>query len=241
MNRRQQQVAATALLFSLVTAIHAQETGVKGFFHRAGAALKTTAGHLLQTNGPTPGTNGSIVAETTGPIYKPIQPTIGGSFVDLFKHVPRGQPWPRAALTFLEYGANLPCWTVRATIWQSPSAHHDETFQVCHAPIVATDALGNESITTSYDLSSVWRRTNFQPITHAPSSMERTIGPNPPATFFAVPISDHPLEVQYKYMLERLAWISSSTDHDMPTTDSGKYTLMWTAGFEPAGNHDHKP
>jgi hypothetical protein len=183
--------------------------------------------------------NAAGVAETTGDIYKPISPTSAGEFPDLFKGARHGQLWPRAALTFVEYGAALPCWTIRATIWRSASSHHDESFQVCNAPVTTTDAVGNSGALLAPNTSYVWMRRNVPGITHVQSSPDRTTGPNPPEAFFAVALNAGPLETQYKNILFRLAWISDSINHDTAATDSGQFTLLWTAGFDPSGNRDH--
>lgn len=230
------------LLLALAAAstTHAQSTGVAGFFQRAGTAIKQGAGTVLHGNGSTgTQTDATGVAVTSGDIYKPISPASGGEFVDLFKGSRHGQLWPRAAITFLSYGASLPCWTIRATIWHSSTSHHDETFEICHAPMVTTDAVGNKTEITGA-FNQTWMRRNSPGITHVQSASDRSIGPNPPDQFFMVPLTDHLLEVQYKNMVMRLAWVSGSINHENPSTDDGEFNLMWTAAFDPAGSHDHQ-
>jgi hypothetical protein len=230
-------VTALVLAVSLGMA-QAQDTGVSGFFHRAGAAIKQGTSTVLHGNTSGSQVDATGVAVTTGNLYKPISPASSGEFVDLFNGARHGQLWPRAALTFLSYGATLPCWTIRATIWRSPTSHHDETFQICHAPIMTTDAVGNKTEITGA-FNQVWMRRNISAITHVQSSPTRSTGPNPPDAFFMVPLTDHLLEVQYKNILMRAAWIAGSINHENPATSDGQFNLMWSAGFDPAGNHDH--
>ena len=92
----------------------------------------------------------SAVPESSadGPLFEPITPATGGRFEGLFANddhtqAQRGQlQWPRAAITFTEFGSTLPCWTVRARIWSSATKSEDETFRICDAPVTSTDDLG---------------------------------------------------------------------------------------------------
>ncbi|MGH8157672.1 MAG: hypothetical protein ACREPQ_06095 [Rhodanobacter sp.] len=236
-NRRWMKAVTALVLAVSLGMAQAQDTGVSGFFHRAGAAIKQGTTSVLHGGSSGAQVDATGIAVTTGDIYKPLSPASGGEFVGLFNGAHHGQLWPRAALTFLSYGATLPCWTIRATIWRSPISHHDETFQICHAPIMTTDAVGNQTEITG-GFNQVWMRRNSPGITHVQSSPARTTGPNPPDQFFMVPLTDHLLEVQYKNILMRAAWVSGSINHANPSTDDGQFNLMWTAGFDPAGNHD---
>ena len=97
-----------------------------------------------------PGTMGAGQAVTDGPVYRPISPTHGqfpGIFDGFSVHesVRRGH-YPRVALTFETYGATIPCWKVRATIWQSALSHHDERFELCDAPLTGKDDLGQPMV-----------------------------------------------------------------------------------------------
>jgi hypothetical protein len=179
------QLVTAVLLRSFGAALsaNAQDTGVAGFFHRAGTAIKQCAGTVLHGSTSSAQTDATGVAVTTGDIYKSLTPTSAGEFVDLFNGARHGQLWPRAAMAFQTYGANLSCWTIRATIWRSALSHHDETFQICHAPMMTTDAVGNQTeITGAFNQG--WMRRNSPGITHVQSSPARTTWPNSPDAFF---------------------------------------------------------
>ncbi|HEY0198142.1 MAG TPA: hypothetical protein VGC19_06310 [Rhodanobacter sp.] len=89
------QIATWTLLLSLcvMPILHAQDTGVSGFFHRAGAALKSGAGQVLGH----PNAGG---ATTTGPTFRPINPAADGQFTGLFDTWHSGDSWPRASVYF---------------------------------------------------------------------------------------------------------------------------------------------
>ena len=191
-----------------------------------------------------------------GAIFEAISPANGGRFQGLFAQDDHTQAqqgrlaWPRAALTFAEYGASLPCWTIRARIWTTAKAHRDETFKVCASPITQTDDAGrgvslNES--TVLYLNSRMRGVRTMSLPNTGS--QRTEGPNPPLEPWGIKLgrdnSGRPdLGKQLAAILPRIAWVSGyANDSDM---FRGSQTIattfqdarMWFAGFAPEGNVD---
>ena len=240
-------LAATSMLHS--TPIHAQETGLSGFLHRAGAAVSQTATAVTHSQSA-PQRVDPAGATTDGPYFRPTNPSHGGRFAGLFTNFRPGlTSWPRAALTFTRFGTQLPCWTVTARIWQSATIHTDEVFDICNSPITATDALGN---TATVDLGQglqlanmLLPAQNLEGATHAPSAPTRGTGPNPPLQLFSVPVTGPTADafnVQYRQMLLRLSWASHFVNPDSPSINSTIGKLLWTAGFDPNGNMDrHAP
>ena len=191
-----------------------------------------------------------------GPMFEAISPTTGGRFQGLFAQDDHTQAqqgrlaWPRAALTFVEYGASLPCWTIRARIWTTAKAHRDETFKVCASPITQTDDAGRSvtlSESTVLYLNSRMRgvRAMAMPNTGA----QRTEGPTPPLEPWGIKLgrdnSGRPdLGKQLAAILPRIAWVSGyATDADVfrgsQTIATGfQDARMWVAGFDPAANVD---
>lgn len=222
-----------------VTSVQAQDTGVAGFFQRAGAAIKNGASTALGT-GSTGSQTRNGQTTTTGPNYRPISPAGGGQFAGLFDHFHPGDTWPRAAVTFTSYGVTEPCWTARATIWRSLSVHHEETFEVCNSPMMATDALGNtEALGDSFNIASgpLMQAQNIPGISHIQTANDRNTGPNPPMMLFSIDING-PILIQYEAMVVRLAWISGYINHEQQAVNNMSGKALWVAGFDPAGNHD---
>lgn len=241
------QLATWTLLFSLcVTSIlHAQESGFTGFLHRAGAVVKASAGQVLGRPASTANPSG-VAATTTGAYFRPSHPTSGGQFQGLFDHWKQGDAWPRASVFFTEYGSQLPCWKARATIWRSPSSHHEETFEVCNAPVVVTDDMGNVAQVGGPGLTAtmgeqLFLARNVPGISHAETSSSRNAGPNPPAEPFGVDISGLEgtrIRPMYDAVIIRLAWITDYINHDATSVNNLSGKSLWVAGFDPAGNHD---
>jgi hypothetical protein len=258
-------LAAALLLGATITA-HAQSAGgAKGFLYRAAAAVlgqpqnsKTTAIHG-QAGAGIPGTMAAGQAITDGPVYRPISPA-HGQFAGIFdgfsvsESVRRGH-YPRVALSFETYGATIPCWKVRATIWQSAKSHHDERFELCDAPLTAKDDLGQPSVIgdPTLALSGVIQSRHILPAPGLSVTDERTTGPTPPRSPFNINIgSTTPnaglLLFQYKAIVSRAMVISGyASKSDIsggnamlsaPTAGSAGQ-LLWVAGFAPGGNQDH--
>lgn len=240
MDNRCWMKAVTALVLAASLGMaQAQDTGVAGFFQRAGAAIKNGASTALG-NGSTSSQTRNGQTTTTGPNYKPISPAGGGQFVGLFDHFHSGDTWPRAAVTFTSYGITEPCWTARATIWRSSAAHHEETFQVCNSPMMATDALGNtEALGDSFNIASgpLMQAQNIPGISHIQTANDRNTGPNPPMMLFSVDIRG-PILFQYEAMVVRLAWISGYINHEQEAVNNMTGKALWVAGFDPSGNRD---
>lgn len=233
------QFASAALLLSLCASpmLHAQDTGVAGFFHRAGAALKTGAGQVL--GHPNVAGGG---ATTTGATFRPINPVNGGQFAGLFDQWHAGDAWPRASVYFTSWGPALPCWTARATIWRSATSHRVETFQVCNAPLFIHDDMGGSmqlSATHSATNATLQMDTaqNIQGITHADTANSRNAGPNPPHMLFALNFgAEGPaLLPQYHEILLRLMYAAGYEDATTKGISNVGGKVLWVQGFDPAG------
>lgn len=219
----------------------AQSTGVAGFFQRAGAAIKTGAGQVLGKPNTVAGTT-----TTTGATFRPISPSDGGEFQGLFEHWKQGDAWPRAAIYFTKWGTSLPCWTARATVWHSLSSHHDETFQVCNAPLVIHDDMGGTQTlgaTGGFDPSQTIYKMdsaqNIQGISHADSSNTRDTGPNPPHNLFSLNWGTHQaLLPQYHEILLRAMYACGYEDPTSKGINPMAGKLLWVVGFDQAGNAD---
>ena len=191
-----------------------------------------------------------------GAMFEPITPVSGGRFQGLFARDDHTQAqlgrleWPRAALTFVEYGASLPCWTVRARIWSSTKVHQDETFKVCASAIAQADDAGR--MTTLNESSVLYlnsRMRGVRTMAIANTSSQRTEGPNPPLEPWNIRIgrdnSGRPdLGKQMAAILPRVAWVSGyANDTDIyrgsRTIATGfQDPRMWVVGFAPEGNVD---
>lgn len=234
------QLATGVLLLCLcaMSGLHAQDSGVAGFFHRAGAALKSGAGQVLGQ----PHVSGGG-ATTTGTTFRPINPATGGQFTGLFNQWHSGDAWPRASIYFTAWGPNLPCWTARATIWHSPRSSHVETFQVCNAPLFIHDDLGGsmQLSATRTAGSSVETQMmiaqNIQGITHADTANSRNAGPNPPQSLFSLNFgAEGPaLLPQYHEILLRLMYAAGYEDATTKGINGMSGKILWVQGFDPAG------
>ena len=238
--------APTARLIGLLCALlpflaHAQDTGFKGFLHRAGSAVSQTASNVLG-NRQGSGNAAGGGATTTGATFRPINPASGGQFVGLFDQWHSGAAWPRASVYFTAWGPNLPCWIARATIWRSPISHHAETFQVCNAPLFIRDDMGGSmqlSATRSTSSVTVQMDTaqNIQGITHADTANSRDAGPNPPHMLFALNFgAEGPaLQPQYHEILLRLMYAAGYEDATTKGISNVGGKILWVQGFDPAG------
>ncbi|WLA28499.1 hypothetical protein [Xanthomonas citri] len=177
-----------------------------------------------------------------GGLYTPISG--GQTFATLFRNEDHDQAiqgrlqWPRAALTFVEYGRNLPCWTVKATIWTSPTASREETFKTCaDAKLTKTNDLG-ETSTFGRSIGFVGL-LNAQPRFGAvPTTGDsRTRGPNPPRLLFQVDV-DKAMRDKMRDIVINAAWVSGfyGQGNDLSHTSIFYDYRMWIAGFEPNGN-----
>lgn len=236
-----------ATLFVTATALAQAPAETKpGFFRQLGKSLKDAGQQALGARSATSG------ASTSGPLYTPISG--GGRINGLFKNenhqsAQQGRlDWPRVALTFKEWGASLPCWTVEARIWTSATASTTETFQACaDAALTIRDDLGEEAELNSNarakattDLMAGLRVRAGKPNT----GDDRTTGPTPPREPFNVRTTREGVAWQARKVALSTAWVSSFLRaDDLYPGPSGmltpfRDTRMWIAGFDPAGNRD---
>jgi len=245
---------AAALLLS-AHAVSAQEAAQPkpeserpGFFRQLGTSLKNAGQEMI---GVKPSGATSTQASGNQPIYNPVSGS--GKIQGLFKsdnhqHAQQGrQDWPRVALTFQEWGASLPCWTVEARIWTSPTASTTEVFRTCaNAALTETDDLGD---TAEFNTAALWKgRDSLMgvrvPATKANTGASRSTGPNPPAQPFVLNVSRPGVSDKAVDVALRVAWVSGFIQtSDLHPGASGMLTpfkdsRMWIAGFKPEGNRD---
>lgn len=245
---------ATALLLS-AHAVSAQEAAQPkpeserpGFFRRLGTSLKNAGQEMIGVK-PT----GATASQASGnqPIYTPVSGA--GKIQGLFKGdnhqlAQQGRlDWPRVSLTFQEWGASLPCWTVVAEIWTSPSASTVETFRTCaNAALTETDDLGDPA---ELNTAALWKgRDSLMgvrvPSNKANTGANRSTGPNPPAQTFVVNVSRPGVSDKAVDVALRVAWISGFLQTaDLHPGAAGMLTpfkdgRLWIAGFKPEGNRD---
>lgn len=217
-----------------------------GFFRQLGTSLKNAGQEMVGTK-PRSGSHSQA-----GALYTPISGA--GRINGLFK----GQDhqaaqmgrldWPRVALTFRDWGASLPCWTVEARVWTSATASTSETFQACaDAPLTIRDDLGEEvelndnaRTKATTDLMVGLRVSPGKPNT----GDQRTTGPNPPREPLNVVTSRDGVAEQARKIALSAAWVSGYLRaEDLYPGPSGiltpfRDTRMWIGGFDPAGNRD---
>jgi len=155
--------------------------------------------------------------------------------------------WPRVALTYTEWGASLPCWTVEARIWTGPASSTTETFRTCaNAAVTETDDLGD---TAELNTSALWKGRDTLTGVRVPSGKpntgaSRSTGPNPPAQPFVVNVSRPGVSDRAVDVALRVAWVSGFIQtSDLHPGPSGiltpfKDSRMWIAGFNAGGNRD---
>ncbi|MEN9159776.1 MULTISPECIES: hypothetical protein [Xanthomonas] len=243
---------AGAVLLALTVAgsVHAQDTQPpkSGFFRQLGKSLADSGKQMVGIQ-PNAGTKAG--SPGTGSIYTPINGA--GKLPNLFKGDNHQQAqlgkldWPRVALTFTEWGASLPCWTVEARIWTSPTASSIETFRTCFdAAVTETDDLGE---TAELNSAALWKgRDTLSGIRVMPSKpntgAQRSTGPNPPAQPFVVNVSRAGVADRAVDVALRVAWVSGFLQTaDLHPGPSGlltpfKDTRLWIAAFKPDGNRD---
>lgn len=246
-------LAAALLLtaYSAAAQSHPEQEEVPnkpGFFRQLGTSLKNAGQEMLggnQVEGRTESAagRGAIYATVSG----------AGKIQGLFKSdnhqlAQQGRlDWPRVALTFHEWGASLPCWTVEARIWTSASASTVETFRTCaNAAVTEIDDLGD---TAELNTSALWKGrdalTGVRVPTNKPNTgASRSTGPNPPAQPFVVNVSRTGVSDKAVDVALRVAWVSGFIQTaDLHPGASGLLTpfkdpRMWIAGFNPEGNRD---
>lgn len=250
MMKRLNEIAAStaaALLLATTPALAQDQPAQKpGFFRQLGTSLKN-AGQEMVGAKPRSGSRAQ-----TGPLYTSISGA--GRINGLYKNEDHQAAqmgkldWPRVALTYKEWGASLPCWTVEARIWTSPKASSVETFQACaDAPLTIRDDLGEEAelndnarAKATTDLMVGLRVRPGKPNT----GDQRTTGPNPPREPFNVTTSRDGVAEQARKVALSVAWVSGYLRaEDLYPGPSGiltpfRDTRMWIGGFDPNGNRD---
>ncbi len=219
-----------------------------GFFRQLGTTLKNAGGQMV---GVKPAQGGAKAAAGAGAIYAPVSG--GGKLPGLFKGdnhqlAQQGKlDWPRVALTYTEWGASLPCWTVEAQIWTSATASTTEVFRTCaNAAATETDDLGD---TAELNTSALWKGRDTLRGIRVPASKPntgstRSTGPNPPSQPFVVNVSRPGVSDRAVDVALRVAWVSGFIQtSDLHPGPSGiltpfKDSRMWIAGFKPDGNRD---
>ncbi|KEZ96907.1 hypothetical protein A11M_0113125 [Xanthomonas vasicola pv. vasculorum NCPPB 895] len=252
MELSRQGAFAALLALTLVSPLtaHAQDTQPQkpGFLRQLGGSLKD-AGQRMVGIQPSAGTKAG--SQGTGSVYEPLSGA--GKLPGLFKGDNHQQAqlgkldWPRVALTFTDWGASLPCWTVEARIWTSPTASSVETFRTCFdAAVTETDDLGE---TAELNSAALWKgRNSLNGIRVPPSKpntgAQRSVGPNPPAQPFVVNVSRPGVADRAVDVALRVAWVSGFLQTaDLHPGPSGMLTpfkdsRLWIAGFKPGGNRD---
>ncbi|MBO9749746.1 MULTISPECIES: hypothetical protein [Xanthomonas] len=246
------RIAGAALLALTVAGVaQAQDTQPPkpGFFRQLGKSLADSGKQMV---GIQPNSGSKTSTQGTGAIYVPL--SAAGKLPGLFKGdnhqaAQLGKlDWPRVALTFQEWGASLPCWTVEARIWTSPTAPTTETFRTCFdAAVTETDDLGE---TAELNSAALWKgRDTLTGIRVLPSKpntgAQRSTGPNPPAQPFVVNVSRPGVADRAVDVALRVAWVSGFLQTaDLHPGSSGmltpfKDTRLWIAGFKPDGNRDN--
>lgn len=243
---------AALLALTLISPLsaHAQDVPEQktGFFRQLGKGLAETGKQMVGIK-PSAGTKAG--SQGTGSIYTPIDGT--GKLPSLFKGDNHQQAqlgkleWPRVALTFTEWGEKLPCWTVEARIWTSPTASSVETFRTCFdAAVMETDDLGE---TAELNSSALWKGRDTLTGVRVPPSKpntgaQRSTGPNPPSQPFVVNVSRPGVADRAVDVGLRVAWVSGFLQTaDLHPGPSGMLTpfkdsRMWLAGFKADGNGD---
>lgn len=225
-----------------------QQAEQPGFFRQLGKSLKDAGGQMIgvKPTGPT-----ARQASVNQPIYAPVSGA--GKIQGLFKGdnhqlAQQGRlDWPRVALTFQEWGASLPCWTVEARIWTSPTASTAELFRTCaNAALTEVDDVGDMA---ELNTAALWKGRDSLTGVRVPSNKantgaSRSTGPNPPAQPFVVNVSRPGVSDKAVDVALRVAWVSGFIQTaDLHPGASGMLTpfkdsRMWIAGFKPEGNRD---
>ncbi|HHA2503306.1 TPA: hypothetical protein ACOENT_001525 [Stenotrophomonas maltophilia] len=242
-------VCAATLLLLPSTSMAQEPERKPGFFRQLGGSLKDAGQRMVGLKGAT--ASATATATATGAIYTPIGASgkIGGLYKsDNHQQAQLGKlDWPRTALTFTEWGTSLPCWTVEARIWTSPTNSTTETFRTCaDAAVTETDDLGD---TAELNRSALWKgRDTLNGIRVQPSrpntGSSRSTGPNPPSQPFVVNVSRPGVSDRAVDVALRVAWVSGFIQTaDLHPGPSGlltpfKDTRMWIAGFKADGNRD---
>lgn len=219
-----------------------------GFFRQLGSSLKDAGQQMV---GVKPAAGGTSTTGSNGAIYAPVSGP--GRLPELFKSenhqlAQQGRlEWPRVALTFQEWGASLPCWTVEAKIWTSATSSTTEVFRTCaNSALTEVDDLGDMA---ELNTAALWKGRDSLTGVRVPAGKpntgaNRSTGPNPPAQPFVVNVSRPGVSDKAVDVALRVAWVSGFIQTaDLHPGASGMLTpfrdsRMWIAGFKPEGNRD---
>ncbi|WP_244131505.1 hypothetical protein [Burkholderia pseudomultivorans] len=245
MKRRATSVAVATVLAGLLAGCANGGPDINGFVSKANNAVE---GAISSVTG---GSGGSGSTATAGPVYTPISGgnTLSGLFAGQNQQKANyGQiAYPRVALEYLSFGADQPCWKVRATIWRGPKQSHDEVFQICDAPIVARDAVGQTGTLNPQGIIDKIDGTRA-PMNVSNTGEQRTRGPLPPLRPMSVQLANtgpmfqaNPLQVRLDAINARIAYIAGyvplGDTSAMSVVSSAFYDYrMWIWKFDPAGN-----
>ncbi|MEW2848034.1 MULTISPECIES: hypothetical protein [Stenotrophomonas] len=256
MKKNQRMATALAAAFLLTSQSAGAQTHPEqeeipskpGFFRQLGSSLKDAGQQMM---GVKPAAGSTTTTGSNGAIYAPVSGA--GKLPGLFKSdnhqlAQQGRlDWPRVALTYLEWGTTLPCWTVEARIWTSPSASTTETFRTCaNASLTETDDLGD---TAELNTAALWKGRDSLTGVRVPAGKPntgatRSAGPNPPAQPFVVNVSRPGVSDKAVDVALRVAWVSGFIQtSDLHPGPSGMLTpfkdsRLWIAGFKADGNRD---
>ncbi|RQT03165.1 hypothetical protein DF051_38440 [Burkholderia contaminans] len=241
MKRRTTSVATATVLAALLAGCANGMPDVNGLVSKANSAVE---GAISSVTG---GSGGNAA----GPVYTPISGgnTLSGLFAGQNQQKANyGQiAYPRVALEYLSFGADQPCWKVRATIWRGPKQSHDEVFQVCDAPIVVRDAVGQSGQLNPQGIIDKIDGTRA-PMNVSNTGDQRTRGPLPPLRPMSVQLANtgpmfqaNPLQVRLDAINARIAYVSGyvplGDTSAMSVVSSAFYDYrMWIYRFDPAGN-----
>lgn len=235
------------------SAIAQEETGFKGFMHRAGTAVSQTASKVLGNAPSAPGGQAAGPATTTGAYYRPLSPSSPGTIVGIFDGHRMGDAWPRVAVSFTRAGADQACWHAEATVWRSAKDRAVETFDVCNAPLSFTDPMGQTHYVGAPEdapgggqgVVAINTAQNIQGMTHADTAAGdvRGPGPQPPHMLFYLGQGSESglLAHQYREILIRLMWLTGWLNHANPTIDIHSGKLLWVIGLDPSAMNAQEP
>lgn len=201
------------------------------------------------------------------PVYEPINPA-RGTFPGVFKgpHIARYDAretgWPRVAITYLEWGRRLECWTARADIWENPKNHHSETFRVCDVPYIVKDDVGGPGAVLIGESANGYVGRGYIQYLSAQYSRDRwsttgetrTTGPVPPKRVMpSIPTADSDLpglgtnslnsvktlRARHDDIYARIAFVSGFINRSSGgAPDTLNDVRLWVAGFDQAGKKD---
>lgn len=145
--------------------------------------------------------------------------------------------YPRLAVRFVKYGPDLPCWKIRAYVWDDAKTMSEEAGEVCRGPIWTKDSVGQTASLSSMELSGIERwvtqGAGLWTDSFKNTGELRTLGPNPPAKPFDFDFADPELIVALSQVVTRLAVHTGYMTKDDP--DRPVDHRLWGIDFESRG------